>query len=309
MGFFSKISDKITSRVKSALQKTSKQISISVIGKKIDKNLAQDIEDALILVDTGVETATKLASKVASQRFPQGSTDFDIRNYLAKEIEAIMRPYESDFLKKQKYSQKPYVILIIGVNGNGKTTTVAKLANLFKKNGEKLLLVAADTFRAAAVDQLKHWADYIGVDIICGKEKIDPASLVYGALERAKEQNCDVVIIDTAGRMQNRGDLLDELSKIKRVIKKIDQSAPHSTILVLDGITGQATHTQVEIFKNKIGIDGVVITKLDGSAKGGSLIALTQKYGVKIVGIGVGEGLEDLRGFSSEEYAKGIMGI
>lgn len=311
MGFFSKISDKLNSKIKSAFQKTSEKISLNITGKKVDANLVQEIEDSLILMDVGVTTASSLAEKVASKKFPKDVTDADVRRYLAEEIEAIMEPYSSDFLmQKDRPHNKPYLILVIGVNGNGKTTTVAKLANLFKKNGESVLLVAADTFRAAAVNQLKYWADRLNVDVMCGKEKADPAGLVYEAFDTSVSQKkYDVILVDTAGRMQNRTDLLDELDKIKRVVKKIDPQAPHCTILVLDGITGQATHSQVEVFKDRIGLDGVILTKIDGSAKGGSLIALSQKYGVKIMGIGVGEGIEDLRPFNAKEYAQGIMGI
>ena len=298
----------IFSKIKSALQKTSEKISITITGKKIDENLAQEIEDALILVDAGVETATELAKKIADKKFPKETTDMDVKKYLADEIEKMMKPYETDFFY-QDFSHAPFVILVIGVNGNGKTTTIAKIANVLKICGKKPLLVAADTFRAAAVEQLKYWSDRISVDFLCGKEKADPAGLVYSALEHAKTNGNDIVLIDTAGRMQNRSDLLDELEKIKRVIKKIDDSAPHSTILILDGITGQATHSQVETFLEKIGIDGVIVTKLDGSAKAGSLISLTRKYGIKIFAIGVGENIDDLKPFNASDYAKAIMGI
>lgn len=311
MGFFSKISDKLNSKIKSAFQKTSEKISLGLMGRKIDADLVQDIEDSLILVDAGFETASKLAQQVSARKFPKDATDIDVRNYLAEEIETMMQPYVSDFLEKRDYMPKPYVMLVIGVNGNGKTTTIAKLANILKMKGQKILIVAADTFRAAAVDQLKYWATKLDVDIFRGPENVDPAGLVYDALKISKEQSekYDIILIDTAGRMQNRGDLLDELDKIKRVMKKIDPSAPHCTALILDGVTGQATHSQVEIFKDKIGIDGVFVTKLDGSAKGGALIALTQKYEIKIMGIGVGEGFEDLRAFDAREYARGIMGV
>ncbi|MBR1734258.1 MAG: signal recognition particle-docking protein FtsY [Alphaproteobacteria bacterium] len=298
----------IISKIKSALQKTSEKISLTITGKKIDENLRQEIEDALILVDAGVKTASELAQKVAEQKFPKDATGVDAKEYLAKEIEQMLSPYEANFFN-QDFKPTPYIILVIGVNGNGKTTTIAKLANIFKKKGKNPLLVAADTFRAAAVEQLKYWAEKIGVDIFCGKEKADPAGVVYSAIELGKNNGNDVIIIDTAGRMQNRSDLLDELEKIKRVIKKLDASAPHSTILILDGITGQATHSQVETFLNKIGIDGVIITKLDGSAKCGSIISLTEKYGIKIFAIGIGETIEDLKPFNANEYAKALIGL
>lgn len=300
MSFFSKI--------KSALRKTSDKIAITITGSKIGEDLRQEIEDSLILVDAGIETATEVAAKIAGKKFPKDMTSTDIKAYIAKEIEEMLKPYESDALN-QNFDQKPYVILIIGVNGNGKTTTAAKLANIFKNRGKRPLLVAADTFRAAAVEQLQYWANHISVDFLHGKEKMDPAGLAYSALEQAKTNRNDVVLIDTAGRMQNRSDLLAELKKMKRAIKKIDDSAPHSVILILDGITGQAAHSQVEKFLNTIGIDGVIVTKLDGSAKAGALISLTKKYGVKIFAIGVGESIDDLKPFKSEEYAKALMGI
>ena len=300
MGFFEKI--------KSALQKTSDKISVTITGKKIDENLRQEIEDALILADVGVKSATELAQKVADKKFPKDATDIDAKKYLADEIETILKPYEFDFFN-QDLKPNPYIILVIGVNGNGKTTTIAKIANLLKESGKNPLLVAADTFRAAAVEQLKYWAKKINADILCEKEKADPAGLVYSAMEYAKTNGNDVVLVDTAGRMQNRSDLLDELEKIKRVMKKIDNTAPHSTILVLDGITGQAAHSQVETFLNRIGIDGVIITKLDGSAKAGSIISLTEKYGIKVFAIGIGEAIDDLRPFNANEYAKALIGI
>lgn len=298
----------VFSKIKSALQKTSEKISISITGKKIDDNFAQEIEDALITSDVGFETAAELSSKISEKKFSKTSTDIDIKLYLANEINEILKPYEADLFDINS-SASPNIIMIMGINGNGKTTTAAKIAYLFKNRGHFPLLVAADTFRAAATEQLKYWAEKIGVDICVGKEKSDAAGLVFSAIEQAKKNNNDIVLIDTAGRMQNRNDLMDELEKIKRVIKKIDDTAPHTTILVLDGLTGQAAHNQVEVFMNKIGVDGVIITKLDGTAKGGAIISLTKKYKLKIFAIGIGESLEDLKSFNSEEYAKAIIGV
>lgn len=298
----------VFSKIKFALQKTSEKISISITGKKVDDNFAQEIEDALITADVGFETAAELSSKISGKKFSKTSTDIDIKLYLANEINEILNPYEADLFDINS-SASPNIIMIMGVNGNGKTTTAAKIAYLFKNRGHFPLLVAADTFRAAATEQLKYWAEKIGVDICVGKEKSDAAGLVFNAIEQAKKNNNDIVLIDTAGRMQNRNDLMDELEKIKRVIKKIDDMAPHTTILVLDGLTGQAAHNQVDVFMNKIGIDGVIITKLDGTAKGGAIISLTKKYKLKIFAIGIGESLEDLKSFNSEEYAKAIIGV
>ncbi|MDR2723600.1 MAG: signal recognition particle-docking protein FtsY [Holosporaceae bacterium] len=300
MGFFNKIKD--------AFKKTSERISLSIGGKKIDGEFIQEIEDALIIADVGVKTAAELAQKISNKKFSKELTELDIKQFLANEIYTLLKPYENDFFSGN-FSHNPEIILVIGVNGNGKTTTVAKIANIFKTMGHKPLLVAADTFRAAATEQLKCWAQRIGVDIRTGKEKADVAGFVYDSIKQADSSTHDVILIDTAGRMQNRSDLLDELEKIKRVIKKLNDTAPHKTILVLDGLTGQATHNQVNIFLNKIGIDGIIITKLDGTAKGGAIISLTKKYKIPIFALGIGEDLDDLKTFDAQEYSRAILGI
>jgi fused signal recognition particle receptor len=300
MSFFSKI--------KSALQKTSDKISIAVSGKKVDEDFAKEIEDALILADVGIEASSELSEKISSKKFSKETTDLEIKQYLADEISLMLKPYESDLFNRS-FTPTPFIIMVIGVNGNGKTTTVAKIANTLKNAGHTPLLVAADTFRAAAVEQLKYWASKLNVDICVGKENADAAGLVYNAIEQGKNNRNDIVLIDTAGRLQNRTDLLDELEKIKRVIKKIDATAPHATILILDGLTGQASHNQVEVFLNKIGIDGVIITKLDGTAKGGAIISLTQKYKINVFAIGVGESIDDIKQFDAQEYANAILGL
>ncbi|MDR2067523.1 MAG: signal recognition particle-docking protein FtsY [Holosporaceae bacterium] len=294
------------SKIKSALQKTSREISSSIAGKKIDENFVQQMEDALILADVGVETATELTEKISARRFTPETQAEEIKQLLIKEITAMLAPYESNFFAG-KIDHNPYVILVIGVNGNGKTTTVAKIANIFKNLGHRPLLVAADTFRAAAVEQLAYWAHKIQADIFTGKEKADPAGLAYNSLDKARQNNNDLVLIDTAGRMQNRDDLLAELEKIKRSVKKNDATAPHSIILILDGLTGQSVHNQVDIFLEKIGVDGIIITKLDGTAKGGALIALTRKYKIPILAVGVGENIDDLKPFNAGEYASAIL--
>jgi fused signal recognition particle receptor len=299
MGFLDKIKD--------ALKKTSEKISTSIMGSKMDEDFIQEIEDALIMADVGVETSSELAKKVSSRKFPRGTTDIEIKQFLVNEICALLKPYESSFFN-DGFTHNPEIILIIGVNGNGKTTTVAKIANIFKTAGHTPLLVAADTFRAAATNQLKYWAERIDVSICVGKEASDAAGLVYDAISLSNKNN-DLILIDTAGRMQNRSDLLDELEKVKRVIKKLDESAPHKTIMILDGLTGQAAHGQVDVFLHKIGIDGIIITKLDGTAKGGSLISLTRKYKIPILAVGIGENLDDLKPFNAEEYSRAILGI
>ena len=300
MGFFSKI--------KEALKKTSEKFSLSISGDTLDAQALESIEDSLILADVGVETTKILMDRIVGKKFPRGTIEENVRTFLANEITDLLTPYESDFFEK-KFSENPMIILIIGVNGNGKTTTVAKIANLLKQKNCSPLLVAADTFRAAATEQLSYWAEKIDVPICCGKEKADPAGLVFSSIETAQQNHNNVVLIDTAGRMQNRDDLLAELEKIKRVIKKLDESAPHETILILDGFTGQATDKQLEVFSEKIGVDGIIVTKLDGTAKGGALIHLTQKYKIPVLALGVGESFEDLIAFKADEYARAIMGV
>ncbi|MDR2268352.1 MAG: signal recognition particle-docking protein FtsY [Holosporaceae bacterium] len=296
------------SKIKSALQKTSSKISSSIVGKKNDENFVRQIEEALILADVGVETATQLAEKISARRFSSERLAEDVKWLLIEEITTMLAPYESNFLA-EKIDSSPYVILVVGVNGNGKTTAVAKIANIFKKLGHKPLLVAADTFRAAAVEQLTYWARKIQVDIFTGKEKADPAGLAYNAIDKARQNNNDLVLIDTAGRMQNRDDLLAELEKIKRAIKKNDANALHKVILILDGLTGQSVHNQVDIFLEKIGIDGIIVTKLDGTAKGGALIALAQRYKIPILAVGIGENVDDLKPFNAREYASAILDV
>lgn len=293
-------------KIKNALKKTSSTISLAITGKKVDTEFLENLRDALILADVGVQTSDNLINELSKQKFEKELTEDDVKNALASNIEKMLIPYEKTLFTQLHF---PEIVLIIGVNGNGKTTTIAKLANLLKKSGHKPLLVAGDTFRAAAVSQLDYWAQKIGVDICKGKEKSDAAGLVYSAIEKAQKENYDVVLIDTAGRMQNRSDLLDELKKIKKVTKKLDADAPHSTILILDGLTGQATHSQVEIFKNEIGIDSIIITKLDATAKGGSIISLTKKYEIPVSHIGIGENLDDIQPFSAKQYAKALLAI
>ena len=297
----------ILDKLKKTFQKTSKNILTAIVGKKIDESFYQEIEDTLIRADVGAQTSIMLAQKLADKKFPRDTTEAEIKQFLADEITSLLEPYEIDLFDSIEHN--PEVILVIGVNGNGKTTSIAKLANIFKKNGHDPLLIAGDTFRAAAVEQLKYWGNHLGIEVVSGKEQADAAGVVYSGLERAKSSGKDVVLIDTAGRMQNRDDLIAELEKIKRVIKKIDELAPHKTILVLDGLTGQTAHQQVESFLNKVGIDGLIVTKLDSTAKGGVVIALTQKYKAPIFAIGVGEGVDDIQPFSADQYARAILGI
>lgn len=296
MSFFDKI--------KNALKKTSDKISIAIAGRKADANFIDNIEEALILADVGADTAKQIVTELSKKKFSKDDSDDDIKNFLVHQIETLMKPYEiHDFT----ITHNPEVVLVIGVNGNGKTTTIAKLAHLLQSKGHKPLLVAGDTFRAAAVAQLEYWANKISVPILKGAENSDAASLAYKSIEHAHANQNDVIIIDTAGRLQNRSDLMDELKKIKRVITKLDDTAPHRTILVLDGLSGQAVHSQVDIFNSEIGVDNLIVTKLDATAKGGTLIALSQKYKLPILAIGIGEGIDDLRPFNAHEYAKALI--
>ncbi|MBO7536999.1 MAG: signal recognition particle-docking protein FtsY [Alphaproteobacteria bacterium] len=296
----------ILDKLKKTFRKTSESILTAVAGKKIDENFYQEIEDALIRADVGAQTSIMLAQKLADKKFPRDATESEIKKFLVDEITQLLEPYEADLFDST--NKNPEIILVIGVNGNGKTTSIAKLANIFKQKGHDPLLIAGDTFRAAAVEQLKYWGNQLGIEVFHGKEQADAAGVVYSGIEKAKSENKDIVIIDTAGRMQNRDDLIAELDKIKRVIRKIDDTAPHKTILVLDGLTGQTAHLQVESFLNKVGIDGLIVTKLDSTAKGGVVISLTQKYKAPIFAIGVGEGIEDLQLFSASQYASAILG-
>lgn len=298
MGLFDKLKD--------TLQKTSKTILTAIAGKKIDEAFYQEIEDTLVRADVGAQTSIKLAKKLADKKFPKDTTESEIKQFLIDEITALLEPYEADLFAEVE--NNPEIVLIIGVNGNGKTTTIAKLAKAFKQKGYDPLLIAGDTFRAAAVEQLKYWGNHLGIDVFFGKSQADAAGVVYSGIEQAKQKNKDIVLIDTAGRMQNRDDLIAELEKIKRVVSKLDETAPHKTILVLDGLTGQTAHVQVESFLNKVGIDGLIVTKLDSTAKGGVVISLTQKYKAPIYAIGIGEGEDDLQTFSAEQYAKAILG-
>src|SRR5580704_11444541 len=262
------------SRLRSGLAKSTKKVAESITGlftkKKLDQQTLDELEDALIQADLGVTVAARLVGKLGKERF---------------------------------------VVLVIGVNGSGKTTTIAKLANLYKGEGRKVMLAAGDTFRAAAVEQLKIWGDRAGVPVIAMDTGADAAGLAYEALERAKAEGCDVLLIDTAGRLHNKSNLMDELAKIVRVIRKLDADAPHSCLLVLDATTGQNAHAQVETFKTMSPVDALVVTKLDGSAKGGVLVALAEKFKLPVVAVGVGEGIDDLRPFEARAFARGLMGL
>ncbi|MBI2736770.1 MAG: signal recognition particle-docking protein FtsY [Rhodospirillales bacterium] len=263
------------SRLRAGLAKSTKRVTESITGlftkKKLDQQTLDELEDALIQADLGVSVAARLVGKLGKERFGKEVTDEEVRAAFADDIAEILQPVATSLVIDP--AKKPHVVLVIGVNGSGKTTTIAKLANLYKGEGRKVMLAAGDTFRAAAVEQLKVWGDRAGVPVVAKQTGADAAGLAYEALERAKAEACDVLLIDTAGRLHNKSNLMDELAKIVRVIRKLDPTAPHSCLLVLDATTGQNAHAQVETFKTMSPVDALVLTKLDGSAKGGVLTA------------------------------------
>jgi len=299
------------SRLRSGLAKSTKKVAESITGlftkKKLDQQTLDELEDALIQADLGVTVAARLVEKLGKERFGKEVTDEEVRAAFADDIAEILQPVATSLAIDP--ARKPHVVLVVGVNGSGKTTTIAKLANLYKSEGRKVMLAAGDTFRAAAVEQLKIWGDRAGVPVVARDSGADAAGLAYEALERAKAEGCDVLLIDTAGRLHNKSNLMDELAKIVRVIRKLDPDAPHSCLLVLDATTGQNAHAQVETFKTMSPVDALVVTKLDGSAKGGVLVALAEKFRLPVVAVGVGEGIDDLRPFEARAFARGLMGL
>lgn len=298
-------------RLRAGLGKSTEKITGSITGlftsRKLDQAAIDELEEVLITADMGVTTAAKLVTNISKTRFDKEVTDDEIRNALADEITEILTPVAQPLTTDP--ANKPHIILVAGVNGSGKTTTIGKLANQFKAEGKSVMLVAGDTFRAAAVEQLQIWGERSGCDVIAGNHGADAAGLAFGAIEKAKAAGTDVVLIDTAGRLQNRQDLMEELKKIVRVIKKLDDTAPHTTLLVMDSTVGQNAHSQVETFKNMVDISGLVMTKLDGSARGGVVVGLAEKFGLPVHAIGVGEGIDDLRPFDARDFSRALMGL
>ena len=273
--------------------------------QKIDQNTIQDFEDLLITSDVDVETSEVITTKLGNEKFSNAPSLEEIQSSLSKIINEIV----STNIKKIDYknSTKPYVILMVGVNGSGKTTTIAKLANQFQKEGKNILLVAADTFRAAAAEQLNEWADKIGTDFVRDADKSDPASVVYKSIAYANKNNIDVVIIDTAGRLQNKTDLMDQLGKIDRVLKKHDETLPHDSIISIDATTGQNALKQVEEFNKFTKITGIIMTKFDSNAAGGTLVSISNKTKIPILAIGSGEQISDLIDFDPEQFSNNFI--
>jgi fused signal recognition particle receptor len=275
--------------------------------RRLDADALAELEELLILSDMGTGVAGEVTEALRRTRFNQNVTPEEIRAALADEIvrlvEPVMRPLRLD------RAARPFVILVVGVNGSGKTTTIAKLAKQYRDQGLRVMLAAGDTFRAAAVEQLQVWGERTGCPVVTRPMGADAAGLAYDAFVEARAENRDVLLIDTAGRLHNKAHLMGELQKIVRVLKKVDPLAPHSVLLVLDATTGQNAHAQAEIFRRMVGVTGIVMTKLDGTAKGGVLVSLAEKYGIPIHAIGIGEAADDLQPFEARAYAKSLVGL
>jgi len=271
----------------------------------VDDEMLETLEDLLIRADMGVETAARVTANIAEGRFGRRIGTAELRAALTDEIARILDPVARPL---PLYPQKPQVVLVVGVNGSGKTTTIGKLASQFRAAGKSVIIAAGDTFRAAAVEQLQVWGTRAGVPVLTAAQGSDPASLAHDALTQARASGADLLLIDTAGRLQNRADLMEELAKIVRVLRKIDPKAPHNTLLVLDATTGQNALNQVEIFRQVADVTGLVMTKLDGTARGGVLVALADRFGLPIHAIGVGEQIDDLAPFDPRDFARALVG-
>jgi fused signal recognition particle receptor len=297
-------------QLKAGLSRTSNSLTENIAGvltkRKLDEETLDELEEVLIKSDLGVGMADRIREAVSKGRYDKGLTADDVRHVLATEVARVLEPVAQP-LELDK-DAKPHVILVVGVNGTGKTTTIGKLAHQFEREGRSVMLAAADTFRAAAIDQLKVWGGRVGAEVIAKDVGADPAGVAYEALERAKREGTDVLLIDTAGRLQNKGDLMAELAKIVRVLKKIDETAPHSVMLVLDATTGQNAISQVQTFQEIAGVTNLVVTKLDGTARGGILVAIAERFGLPINAIGIGEGIEDFEPFDAHDFARAIAG-
>ena len=298
-------------RLSGGLKRTSSSLGAAVadlvIKRKLDRAMLEDIEDVLLRADLGTEVAARIATAVGVGRYDKSITADDVKTVVATEVEKVLAPVARPLAIDA--AKKPFVILVVGVNGSGKTTTIGKLAAKFSAEGRSVMLAAGDTFRAAAIDQLKIWAERSGASFIAREAGSDAAGLVFEAVEAAKQKNVDVLLIDTAGRLQNKSALMDELAKVVRVLKKLDPSAPHETLLVLDATVGRNALSQVEAFDRTAGVTGVVMTKLDGTARGGILVAIAAKFQMPVHYVGVGEAVDDLAPFSARDFARAIAGL
>ncbi|AZO17763.1 signal recognition particle-docking protein FtsY [Mesorhizobium sp. M2A.F.Ca.ET.043.05.1.1] len=298
-------------RMRDGLARSSRELTGNIAGvftkRKLDEDTLQDLEDVLIRADLGVETALRVTDSLASSRYGRDVSDSEVRAVMAAEVEKVLTPVAKPL--ELDLSHKPHVILVVGVNGTGKTTTIGKLAAKLTDGGLKVMLAAGDTFRAAAIEQLKIWGERTKSPVVATKLGADAAGLAYDAFEKAKEAGSDVLIIDTAGRLQNKTELMAELEKIVRVLGKLDPEAPHTVLQTVDATTGQNALNQVEIFRNVAGVNGLVMTKLDGTARGGILVAIAAKHRLPVYFIGVGEQVDDLEPFSASEFARAIAGV
>jgi len=297
-------------RLKQGLGKTSARLSDGITGlftkRKLEAATLDELEDLLIESDLGIDTAENIIAALRKGRFDKGLDADDVREVLKGEVERVLAPVAQPLIIDK--ARKPHVILVVGVNGTGKTTTIGKLAAQFRREGNSVMLAAADTFRAAAIDQLGIWGERTGAIVVSGAAGSDAAGLVYDALERARSTGTDILLVDTAGRLQNKEGLMDELAKIVRVLRKLDPTAPHDVLLVLDATTGQNALAQVDAFRERAGVTGLVMTKLDGTARGGILVAISAKHALPVHAVGVGEGIDDLQPFDASEFAQAIAG-
>ena len=295
-------------RLKSGLAKTSSRLTDGIAGlvtkKKLDQDTLDELEEVLLAADLGIETSARITAALSKGRFDKMVTDKEIREILADEVANVLEPVAKPLTIDA--SLKPHVVLVLGVNGSGKTTTIGKLAAKLSREGRRVMLAAGDTFRAAAIDQLKVWGERSGIPVVARDVGSDASGLAYDALKQAKDTGSDVLLIDTAGRLQNKEGLMAELEKVVRVLRKLDPTAPHDVLLVLDATTGQNAMQQVEVFRERAGVTGLVVTKLDGTARGGILVAISAKHALPVHAIGVGEGIDDLQSFSAKDYARAI---
>ena len=298
-------------RLQSGFRKTSERLGDNLTGlftkAALDEATLDEIEEALIASDLGPATAAKIRSRLAGERFERGLSEYAVREIMAEEVEKILAPVAVP-LQIDAFP-RPQVILVVGVNGSGKTTTIAKLGHLLLEQDYGVLFAAGDTFRAAAIEQLKIWADRIGVPVISGPEGGDSSAIVFDGVKKGTAEGIDTLIVDTAGRLQNKKVLMDELAKIRRVLGRLNPEAPHNVVLVLDATTGQNALNQIEVFREVAGVTGLVMTKLDGTARGGVLVAAAERFGLPIHAIGIGEGIDDLRPFDARETARAIAGL
>jgi fused signal recognition particle receptor len=298
-------------RLSSGLKRTSSSLGTAVADlvtkRKLDRAMLEDIEDVLLRADLGTDVAARIAEAVGAGRYDKAISADEVKAVVATEVEKVLSPVAKPLAIDTAHS--PFVILVVGVNGSGKTTTIGKLSAKFSAEGRKVMLAAGDTFRAAAIEQLKVWGERTRSPVISGKQGSDSAGLAFTALTAAKEQRIDVLLIDTAGRLQNKAELMKELQKVVRVIQKVDASAPHAVLLVLDATVGQNALSQVDAFHRTAGVTGLVMTKLDGTARGGILVALAEKHKLPVHFIGVGEGVDDLAPFTARDFARAVAGI